>query len=77
MPLAVRQRYLKLLHEYDVRYVFAGHDHRNYELRDGDLTIVVSGPVGKPLSGGKSGIRIITVTPDGLQHAYRDFGDLP
>jgi 3',5'-cyclic AMP phosphodiesterase CpdA len=77
IPRDTRARYLKLLHEAGVEYVFAGHYHRNSEGRDGALDMVTTGPVGMPIEGGKSGIRIVTVTPAGVKHQYFDFGDLP
>jgi serine/threonine-protein phosphatase CPPED1 len=77
IPRETRLRYLKLLHEFGVKQVFAGHYHRNQEGRDGDLDMVTTGPVGKPLDGAKSGIRIVTVTPAGVTHKYYEFGDLP
>jgi predicted phosphodiesterase len=77
VPLPVRARYLKLMHEYGVRQVFAGHYHRNEEGRDGDLDMVTTGPVGMPLEGGKSGIRIVSVAAGTITHKYHDFGDLP
>jgi len=72
-----RQRYLKLLHDYGVQHVFAGHYHHEAEARDGDLEIHITGPVGMPLKGGKSGMRIATVKDGKLTHKYYDFGDLP
>jgi len=39
--------------------------------------MVTTGPVGMPLEGAKSGLRIVTVTPAGVTHQYYDFGDLP
>jgi DNA repair exonuclease SbcCD nuclease subunit len=77
IPRETRLRYLKLLHEYGVTRVFAGHYHRNEEGRDGDLDMVTTGPVGKPLGDAKSGIRIVTVTPTAVTHKYYDFGDMP
>jgi len=77
IPLAARQRYLKLMHEYGVKQVFAGHYHRNELGRDGALEMVTTGPVGMPLEGAKSGMRMVTVTPEGISHKYCDFGDLP
>ncbi len=77
IPLATRQRYLKLMHEYGVKEVFAGHLHRNSEGRDGDLDMVTSGPVGMPLGGGRSGMRLVTLSPAGLTHKYYDFSELP
>jgi len=68
---------LKLLHEYGVKEVFAGHLHHNSEGRDGDLDMVTSGPVGMPLDGGKSGMRLVTITAEGLTHKYYDFSELP
>ena len=44
IPKPVRERYLRLLHEYGVQQVFAGHYHRNELGHDGDLEMVTSGP---------------------------------
>lgn len=77
IPKETRARYLKLLHDNGVRYVFAGHYHRNEEGKDGDLTLITSGPVGKPLGGAKSGLRMITVSGTAITHKYFDFGELP
>jgi 3',5'-cyclic AMP phosphodiesterase CpdA len=77
VPVDVRQRYLKLLHENGVHWVFAGHLHHNLEARDGDLQIVATGPVGMPLNGAKSGIRVVAVAPAGVKHQYFEFGELP
>jgi serine/threonine-protein phosphatase CPPED1 len=77
IPLDVRQRYLKLMHEYGVHEVFAGHYHRNELGRDGDLEMVTTGPVGMPLGGARSGIRIVVVDDKGVSHKFQDFGELP
>jgi 3',5'-cyclic AMP phosphodiesterase CpdA len=77
IPKPVRQRYLRLLHEYGVDQVFAGHYHRNELGRDGDLEMVTTGPVGMPLEGGKSGLRVVTVKDGKVTHKFFDFGDLP
>jgi 3',5'-cyclic AMP phosphodiesterase CpdA len=77
IPPDVRRRYLKLMHDHGVRQVFAGHYHRNELGQDGDLEMVTSGPVGMPLGGAKSGIRLVIVDDKGLTHKYHDFGDLP
>jgi len=60
-----------------VSQVFAGHYHSTSEVRDGDLEMITTGPVGKPTPPARSGLRIVTVTPSGLTHHYHDFGDLP
>jgi len=77
IPPDVRRRYLDLMHQYGVKHVFAGHYHRNSEGRDGDLEMVTTGPVGMPLGTAKSGLRIVTVTPELVTNKYYDFGELP
>ncbi|HXK05404.1 MAG TPA: metallophosphoesterase [Verrucomicrobiae bacterium] len=77
IPIETRRRYVKLLHEYGVREVFAGHYHNCAEGHDGDLDMVTTGPVGMPLEGAKSGVRVVTLTGGKLTHKYYDFGDLP
>jgi predicted phosphodiesterase len=77
IPPEVRRRYLKLMHEYGVEAVFAGHYHRNEFGRDGSLEMVTTGPVGMPLGGAKSGLRVVTVDEKGVTHKFHDFGDLP
>jgi 3',5'-cyclic AMP phosphodiesterase CpdA len=77
IPIETRKRYLKLLHEYGVKQIFAGHLHRNVEGRDGDLELIATAPVGKPLEGAKSGIRVVTVSAAGVSHKFYDFGELP
>jgi 3',5'-cyclic AMP phosphodiesterase CpdA len=77
IPIETRQRYLKLLHRYGVKQVFAGHRHKNAEGWDGDLDMVTTGPVGMPLEGGKSGMRLVKVEAGKVTHHYYDFGDLP
>jgi len=77
IPKPVRERYLHILHEYGVQQVFAGHLHHNDLGRDGDLEMVTTGPVGMPLDGGKSGLRVVTVKDGAVTHKFYDFGELP
>lgn len=77
IPLARRAAYLALFREFGVRYLFCGHYHRNAEARDGALENITSGPVGKPLGGAKSGLRVAIVRDDRIEHRYYDLGDLP
>jgi len=34
-------------------------------------------PVGKPLGDGKSGLRVVIVRGDQIEHRFYDFGELP
>ena len=77
IPLEQRKRYLDLLKESGVRYVFAGHYHRNAFGKDGNLEMITSGPVGRPLGNDPSGIRIVKVLENGLEHRYFTFGEIP
>jgi 3',5'-cyclic AMP phosphodiesterase CpdA len=77
LPLARRATYLALFREQGVKFLFSGHYHRNAIARDGDLEAVTTGPVGKPLGDGKSGLRVVIVRDDRIEHRYYDFGDLP
>ena len=77
VPLEARRRYLDLLKGSGVRYVFAGHYHRNAFGRDGNLEMITSGPVGRPLGADASGLRIVTVKDDVLEHTYYGMGLIP
>lgn len=77
IPLARRAAYLAMFREFGVRYLFCGHYHRNAEARDGEIENITSGPVGKPLGGAKSGIRVAIVRPDKIEHRYFELGELP
>lgn len=75
IPKAQRSRYLALLHEYGVQYVFAGHYHRLAEGHDGDLDMVVTGAVGMPIGPDPSGFRIVRL--DSMAHPYISLGAIP
>ena len=77
IPLARRAGYMAMFREFGVRYLFCGHYHRNAEAKDGEIEHVTSGPVGKPLGGAKSGIRVAIVRPDRIEHRYFELGELP
>jgi 3',5'-cyclic AMP phosphodiesterase CpdA len=77
IPLARRSAYMALFREFGVRYLFCGHYHRNAEGRDGEIQNITSGPVGKPLGGGKSGIRVAIVRDTVIDHRYYELGELP
>jgi 3',5'-cyclic AMP phosphodiesterase CpdA len=77
IPRERRAAYLTLFHEFGVKHLFSGHYHRNAVARDGDLETIASGPVGKPLGEGKSGLRVVIVRHDQIEHRYHDFGALP
>ena len=77
IPRETRAEYLKMLKDAGVKYVFAGHYHRNALATDGDLEMITSGPVGQPLGDDPSGLRIVTVGEDRLTHHYYPLGRIP
>ncbi len=77
IPKTARRKYLDLLEHAGVKYVFAGHYHRNAGGKDGDLTEIVSGAVGMPLGGSLSGFRIVTVRGGELDSPWFSLGGIP
>ena len=77
IPLAPRLSYLALFRQYGVKHVFCGHYHRNAVARDGDLEAVTTGPVGQPMGGDLSGLRVVTVRDEKIEHRYYHFGEIP
>ncbi|HEY1109726.1 MAG TPA: metallophosphoesterase [Opitutaceae bacterium] len=77
IPTPRRAAHLALFREFGVHYLFCGHYHRNAEARDGSIEAVTSGPVGKPLGNGRSGIRVAIVRDEVIEHRYYELSELP
>jgi 3',5'-cyclic AMP phosphodiesterase CpdA len=77
IPLVRRKTYLDLFHQYGVKYIFAGHLHKNAIGWDRGLEMVTTGPVGKPLGKDSSGFRIVKVEENELTHKYFSLDSLP
>lgn len=76
-PLERRRRYLELFKANGVRYIFAGHYHRNAGGHSGELEMITTGPVGRPLGADPSGFRIVTVSGRDVRHAYYSLDSIP
>jgi 3',5'-cyclic AMP phosphodiesterase CpdA len=72
-----RRVVLELLRDHGTSAVFVGHWHRNNYAADGDMLMVISGPVGFPLGDDPSGLRIVKVYDDRVEHQYYGMDDLP
>jgi 3',5'-cyclic AMP phosphodiesterase CpdA len=72
-----RRTYLDLLENSGVRYIFAGHYHRNAMGTDGPLTEIVSGAVGMPLGQSLSGFRLVAVKRATLTSTWYCLGGIP
>lgn len=77
IPRPARERLLELFAAGGVRFVFAGHHHQNALARAGDLEVVTTGPIGRPLGEGRSGMRIVSVAGPSITHRYYDLAELP
>jgi 3',5'-cyclic AMP phosphodiesterase CpdA len=77
IPMETRQRVLALLRAGGVRYVFAGHYHRNAYGRDGALEMITTGPAGMPIGPDPSGIRIAELKGNQIEQKYYGLGNLP
>lgn len=77
IPLAERTKYLELFRQHGVKFSFAGHHHGNQTARDGDFEMVVTGPIGQPLRKDGSGLRVVVVRGNRIEHRYYEMGRVP
>lgn len=77
IPLIRRTPLVEQLKRAGVRAVFAGHYHRNSYGRAGEMEMITTGPVGRPLGKDPSGFRIVTVHEHAIQHTYYGMDDVP
>ncbi len=73
----LRKKYLDLFNQYNVSAVFSGHLHDNAESVSGNTKMVVTSAVGKPLGDAPSGLRIIKVYKDRIEHEYYPLDLIP
>jgi predicted phosphodiesterase len=72
-----RKMYLDLYKKYNVKHIFVGHYHRNGFGQSGDIQMVTTGPVGKPLGRDSSGFRIVSVNGTDVKNTYYPLDSLP
>ncbi|MBK7132760.1 MAG: metallophosphoesterase [Bacteroidales bacterium] len=77
ITVETRKRYLELFKEYGVDAVFAGHLHNNGSGKYGDMQMITTSAVGKPLGKADSGIRVIKVYPDRVESVYYTLNEIP
>ena len=70
IPREKRCVLLDLFEAHAVSAVFSGHWHRNNCVAHGGIQMVASAPVGHPSGDDPSGIRIVKVYPDRIEHQY-------
>lgn len=75
--LKYSKKYLSLLKSYDVDFVFSGHYHNNCIGTYGKTKLVTTSAVGKPLGSAPSGMRIVKVYKNKIEHEYFGLDELP
>jgi len=70
IPSPRRQQIIDMLDRFKVSAVFSGHLHRNNYRSLNGIEYISSGPVGYPLDADPSGIRIVNLDGNGLDHRY-------
>ncbi len=77
IDLGDRQKYLDLFSSQKVNAVFSGHYHNNSLSSYGNVELVTTSALGKPLGKAPSGFRIVKVYNDKIEHAYYGLEELP
>ena len=72
-----REKYLRLFSKNRVSAVFSGHFHNNSLSSYGNLQLVTTSALGKPLGEASSGFRIVKVYRDKIEHEYYGLENLP
>lgn len=72
-----RQKYLDLFADNKVDAVFSGHLHNNAITSYREIQLIVSSAIGKPLGNAPSGLRIVKVYKDKIEHRYYGLDEIP
>ncbi len=72
-----REKYLNLFRENNVAAVFSGHHHNNGFATYGNVQLVTTSALGKPLGAAPSGFRIVKVYSDKIEHEFFGLEELP
>lgn len=74
---AGRKKYLGLFADSHVEAVFSGHLHNNAVANFGKIQFVATSAMGKPLGKAPSGLRIVKVYKDRIEHQYYGLDEVP
>ena len=77
IDLDYREKYLDLFNDNKVTAVFSGHYHNNSLSNYRNIQLVTTSSLGKPLGKAPSGMRIVKVYTDRIEHGYYGLEELP
>lgn len=72
-----REKYLNLFRNSNVAAVFSGHHHNNGYATYGNVQLVTTSALGKPLGAAPSGFRIVKVYNNKIEHEFYGLDELP
>jgi len=72
-----REKYLQLFDKYGVDAIFNGHHHNNGLASYGNIQLVTTSALGKPLGKAPSGFRIVIVNSKSIEHQYFGLDNVP
>jgi 3',5'-cyclic AMP phosphodiesterase CpdA len=72
-----RKKYLDLFSANKVEAIFSGHLHNNASARFGAIELVTTSALGKPLGNAPSGLRIVKIFNDRIEHQYYGLDEIP
>jgi len=72
-----RKKYLDLFSSMGVDAIFCGHHHNNGYAKYGNMELVTTSALGKPLGEAPSGFRIVKVYFDRIEHEFFGLEELP
>ncbi|RWS20348.1 purple acid phosphatase-like protein [Leptotrombidium deliense] len=73
----LREQMLEKFHKAGVKAIFCGHYHRNAGGRYKNTEVVVTSAIGAQLGNDGSGVRIVKMLTDSIQHQYYAIDQLP
>jgi predicted phosphodiesterase len=77
LSLESRQKYLPMFNDHNVRAIFSGHYHNNALATYGNIQLVTTSAVGKPLGEAPSGMRVVKIYKDRVEHEFFGLDELP
>lgn len=78
LGIDVRKVMLKKIHDAGIKYIFAGHYHRNAGGFYNDVEMITTSAIGLQINNDKdSGLRIVRVLEDKIHHEYFELDKIP
>jgi Icc-related predicted phosphoesterase len=77
IDIGFRKKYLDLFDSHKVEALFSGHYHNNSFSIYGNLELVTTSALGKPLGKAPSGMRIVKIYSNKIEHEYYGLDELP